>query len=452
MMTQMTQINQLTRITRFTRVLLGLMCVVTLSACQSDNPGLTGPLPPPQAPEQFQTNEQNATPFVKRFDPRVDILFVIDDSNSMRRHQVNLSRNINRFIEQFSKIKAIDFHIAYTFTHDRIRYRPDVVPAVCGPNTEAAVRGRVNWNEPGTLQPLIGLEGRRYVTRTDNFVQVLGQTFDPEKNPALVKNIFKPRDPNKCASGAEYEELFTPLLGTLTNPLLTENKDFRRPGAFFVAILVSDAKDESGMTAEQVYQRMVRVLNDAKLETNRFRVFAVAMKPGTVIGTDTPGYKDGSCVPDPAWAERSVTDPDSGETRHSWPRSYQIRPEDNPLANLANLTQDEGQARDSQVLSICDPNFGDALAKFGEQIKQDTLHDMIIDLKDVRPRVFLDPQHQDKNLRVFLGEREIPAKFWKYHSQSNSIVLKSGSVHWTEDDQIRVQYVPVKQPLKAIWN
>lgn len=53
-------------------------------------------------------------PLRKTYHPLVDILFVIDDSGSMGQKQNILSKNSELFIDQFLKIKSIDYHIGVT--------------------------------------------------------------------------------------------------------------------------------------------------------------------------------------------------------------------------------------------------------------------------------------------------------------------------------------------------
>ena len=50
------------------------------------------------------------------FDPRADILFVIDDSVSMDDHQNNLVQNINKFTEVFLQKSVLDYNIGVIST------------------------------------------------------------------------------------------------------------------------------------------------------------------------------------------------------------------------------------------------------------------------------------------------------------------------------------------------
>ncbi len=95
------------------RVLAGFILIIALAGligCQADNPPLTGPPKLPEAPVEHQVVEKTSNGVTINYDTRLDILFIIDDSRSMRSHQANLSRNILSFVKQFASIKAIDLH------------------------------------------------------------------------------------------------------------------------------------------------------------------------------------------------------------------------------------------------------------------------------------------------------------------------------------------------------
>jgi hypothetical protein len=50
------------------------------------------------------------------FDPRVDILFVVDSSGSMMSHQENLAKNIDLFVDKFVQAGTLDFHVGVITT------------------------------------------------------------------------------------------------------------------------------------------------------------------------------------------------------------------------------------------------------------------------------------------------------------------------------------------------
>lgn len=339
------------------KIPLQLALGLGLVACQVKNPPLSGPPRDPVAKINYKTSEANATGITVEIDTRVDLLFVFDDSASMKNHQANLSRNVHHLINAITQVKSINLHVGYTVSHDRTRYG-SIVPEKC-PD------GRVNWEVPGSLRALKGpasklpKDGRRFVKSGDDLVNILRDSLDPNINTELVKPFINKtvQNPDVCPYGPEEEELFTPLLGALDNPIVTEgsNKGFRRPGALFVAILISDAKDASGITPQDVLSR----IHAATGGPSKTRVFAVAFKPGTRIGTKVPGWEQ--CKPDPAWSNGRRED--RGRQVVDWPTDKIIGEDENPLATLARLTQDSASTAEGHVLSICDSNYGSMLAK-----------------------------------------------------------------------------------------
>lgn len=424
--------------------------ILLLAACQTKNSDLTSaPKPPPPA-IQRTTIVQEGDGLEIKVDTRVDILFVIDDSKSMKNHQMNLSRNIHRFVDAIAKNQSIDFHIGYTVAHDFSRYGAEV-PAVCGPNTTTP--GRVNFEEPGSLKQLEGpadklpKDGRRFVTRADDFKTLLAATLDPNtpsRKVDLVKPYIaaEPAKPEICPYGPEEEALFSPLLGALedNSRAFSTNKGFRRPGAFFVAIIVSDAKDASvhlngtPVTPEEVVERLKKATGEQRLNKKQFRVFSVAMKPGTTITE--------KCKPDPAWARVEIRN--DGQKLYYQRYGEQIKENENPLANLAALTEDGSIARGSQTLSICSEDYGDMLAKYGAQVQKDALRDITIELPAIPQRFTASDK---RNLSVWIGEQPLDKNLWSYNIQDNTVTVFGQHMEatWNKfpNAKIRVRYVPV---------
>lgn len=436
--------------------LSGLLTMAAfMTACMARNPGLTGHPPPPAAKITYKAAEWKADGLTIDVDTRVDILFIIDDSQSMFEHQRKLSQNINAFINEIVKIKTIDFHIGYTVAHDSKRYDGGIVPRVCpeGEDTKGRDTSIPNWEDAGSLRPLKGpvdkLAGRRFVTPEDDYSAILKASLDPEQNKFLAKEYLdKSEDPKVCAYGPEEEEFFTPLLGALTNPIVgnSVNKGFRRPGALFIAVIVSDAKDASGKLAEDILPRIRAAVGDQGSEgKRRFRAFSVVIKPGMevgLLGRDKMGKKiwKNDCALDPAFAVRST----SGRG-YEFPL-HVVKDDENPLAVLARLTED-GADRNKvdQILSICDKNYGAQLAQFGRLITQDTLADVFQPLGALP-----DVKDPSKRLAVFIGNtplKEGPKNRggqWELNPNYNRVTIYSQNVDWNahKGEKIRLQFVP----------
>jgi len=448
-----------------TKLFIAALGLLVLAACQPSDPKRENVLtpPPPLKPDakiNRPTTEVTANGLVVTYDSRVDILFVIDDSRSMVAHHENLSRNIQQFVDGFAKNNAIDFHIGYVNVWDQRRYGP-IVPEVCG--QETSTPGFVNWQPAGTLKSFLGdgapKDGRRYLTPQDkDFATVLKNNLDP-KDPAglnlhMIKDFINPdpKKPSICAQGPEFEESSTPILGALENPVIMNgaNKGFRRPGALFVVIVVSDAKDEvlsydgtpvpDPSVPADFHRDQIKVKDFvARLEKDtestaikrRLRIFSVAISPGTrITRADGPG----NCKPDPAFDLQGLS-------------SREVKDGENPLVDIAQLTEDANSPKDGQVLSICNPDFGPALLKFGYQIQQDALSDLDLQL-EYRPQIFAptDPDFAKKSLQVFIGDKPLtPGKQWTYNPQTLTVRVKGQSVDWNSypNQKIRVSFTPV---------
>lgn len=439
---------------KVTHLLNAALAVSALTACKANNPPLTAPARAPLPKIEYRVVESTREGLVVEFDTRVDILFIIDDSRSMEKHQKKLSENINAFVDEIAKIKAIDFHIGYTVAHDSRRYEGGIVPRTCPADSDTKGRDSLipNWDDAGTLRPLKGpiekLAGRRFVTPEDDYREILKASLDPLENKFLVKDLVNKtqEEPNACAYGPENEELFTPLLGALTNPVvLNANKGFRRDGAMFITIIVSDAKDASGKSAHEVKRRIEETIGNSS-NKRKFRAFAVAIKPGLEIG---PGSRTWStCRPDPAFADGK-----DSLGNYSFSRRV-ISDEENPLAELAQLTEDGPQDKVDQVLSICDENYGMQLAGFGKLITQDALTDLELQLHRR-----WDVSIPEKALKVFIGETElVEGQHWKANPYSLKVTVFGQKIDWVKhkNEKIRVLFTPAvdgqltTRPLKKL--
>lgn len=152
---------------------------------------------------------------------KMDILFVIDDSESMCGDQRTLSANINRFVEVFVKNKKIDFQIGVVSSWDSRLFGN-------------ATRKFKN----GELRPVYGQPNDvRFITNdTPNLIETLKRTI----NIGYLKY-----DKNSPATtGSENEEFFSPIMATFSEEMSAgTNKGFSRPDADKGIIVITDAED-----------------------------------------------------------------------------------------------------------------------------------------------------------------------------------------------------------------
>lgn len=143
------------------------------------------------------------------FRPKVDILFVIDNSGSMSSVQQALAANVKAFADEMAKVSYLDFHIGVVTT-DMDNCSTDMRPARCG--------------------KLVG-----YIPFVDRST--------PNMSAILANNMVV------GTNGSATEVMFTPVVAALTPPQEnTTNKGFYRPGAFLAVIMITDANEQSDMS------------------------------------------------------------------------------------------------------------------------------------------------------------------------------------------------------------
>ncbi|MGZ3806403.1 MAG: hypothetical protein ACXVB4_19485 [Pseudobdellovibrionaceae bacterium] len=152
---------------------------------------------------------QNFSQSVATVNNKVDILWVVDNSQSMLPLQNNLVTNFDSFISTF-QAKGFDFRIAVT-TSDAYRANPNFVndPSL------SVFRDGVGTNHTGV-----------YVVTPST--------------PNVVSTFVTNASQGQTGSGDE--RVFSSFSATLTNP---QNANFVRPDSFFAVIILSDEDDFS---------------------------------------------------------------------------------------------------------------------------------------------------------------------------------------------------------------
>jgi hypothetical protein len=191
----------------------GALLVIAASACTQESPKLV--------PFEIKTLEKvNNGQQQVQFSPQVDILFVVDDSGSMAKHQQELARNIQLFIAGISKTKILDYHIGViTTSADGIRK---------------------------------GLKGDGQLVGSPAFVD----RNTPGGADILARNLIVGVD------GSTIEKVFDPVTLALSAPLINLNphSQFYRPSANIAIFFVTDAEDQSeGSDPEMFYQFLLRL-------------------------------------------------------------------------------------------------------------------------------------------------------------------------------------------------
>jgi hypothetical protein len=183
------------------------------------------------APAEASTAHTQSTGLQVEYQPKVDILFVIDNSDSMKEHQERLKANIDRFVEAFEAHERLDFHIGVVSVFDSKRFGPVVK----------------EFYPLGQLRPLRDpdlpgepLAGPQYVTRAPGYAKILGETLK-------IGTQARGTTANDLG-GPEYEESFTPVMAALDG----RNEGFLREDARLAVIMITDANDDSAVSPAQL--------------------------------------------------------------------------------------------------------------------------------------------------------------------------------------------------------
>lgn len=154
-------------------------------------------------------------------DPRVDILFVVDNSGSMDFHQQNLSANITRFMSAFFSRVSIDYHIGVVST-----------------DMEQSSYGKCCGR-------LIG---------TPSYIQVSTPLSTPDPVTDLSTRLVL------GINGSASEKSFDAVMAALSPPMVsTVNQGFLRPEAHLAVIFITDAEDQSLISSTELYNFLVKL-------------------------------------------------------------------------------------------------------------------------------------------------------------------------------------------------
>jgi hypothetical protein len=297
----------------------------------------------------------------------------------MKKHLENLSANIDRFVDEFTRKNPIEYHLAVVSVHDHRTYDSKAY------KEKFAQASGFESFENGEFRPV--KDGPQSVIKNKYFIS----STDKDVN-TLLKNTLKigVQDLNK--GGPEFEESFSPVAAAFGLPngdKLSAEKSKRQsdfffgPSAYKIIFFITDATDDSALSASEFYYELVA---QAGGDTSKIMAF-------------------GALVP-------------SSEDAKTCPRDPGGAPE--KIENFLGLTGQEN----SNIISLCS-HFGDKLAEFGKSIRARTMP-TIIHLTQSVPVINDDPS---TTLRVFYGSQEIPfekapgIKGFRYDPNTNSVHL-----------------------------
>lgn len=205
--------------------LLFLIFFAVLISCQNSSPKLIPQVYSEISSEKLDLEKEGVV-------TQLDVLFVIDDSASMREHQRNLANNIDLFTQEFTKSNFVDYHVGViTTSYD-----------VC-------------MNSVACRAKLVDTAGVSWVERST-----------PNGSDALRKNLLV------GVGGSGTEMFFKPIISALSKPLIdNENKGFYRERAHLAIVILTDTEDQSsGVSAQQTFN----FLKQLKVSEKNLSVYA----------------------------------------------------------------------------------------------------------------------------------------------------------------------------------
>ena len=332
--------------------------------------------------QQFKAETESFPAVESSINPRVDILFVIDNSHSMTTHQKRLSENIDSFVKNFARQDFIDFHIGVTSVYDTRKFSTD--------EYKTRYPGKPNYRN-GELRPVSGssVGDARYITnQTDNLIESLEKTL-------LIGTVA----PNK--GGPRWEESFSPVVAAFSDGDLARgaNSGFRREIAHKAVIFVTDAEDQSLDMSVSQFNAYLKGLvpPDSQLKVATYGVISPSNEP--------------HCNKD-----------------------YDVRPEDaeNPVRVEELLAVSGGM-----MLSLCQADFGETLAEIGNDLWE-KVTTRRLKLRNGRPDF-------NKPFVVYLGGKELSVELWSYEPHSASVIVRMDpSLSANIDEPITVSYTQVE--------
>ena len=320
---------------------------------------------------------------VQQENSKVDILWVIDSSGSMREEQSYLGQNFSSFINQLSRTNS-DFQVGVTTTDVCDSINPSQVPLATRycPTLDASPQTHLKGS-------LVGESGKKVLTR--NFTDLITRFVNYA---------------NVGINGSSFEHGLTAAKMAIAKSISGENEGLVRPEAFLAVIVVSDEEDDGiglGMTdAYSGYNYAQMGLSSYRYTSDDMIRDALAVKGAgrfsvsTITGTR---LANGSMCTSP----------------HSQP--------------LEEGTQYISAARKTGgiIQSICDTNWSASLASIGQDIAAQS------------SQVVLSRVPFVSSIKVSVNG--VVSTNWTYNSGNNAIKFDTGSIP-PAGENILIQYYP----------
>jgi len=238
-----------------------------VTACGVENPSKQGPVQNTEIKILQASKDEQAS------NPKVNILFVVDNSGSMRGYQQKMADNIAQFAETFFDNTRVDYKIGVVPVYDS-KYLHD---------EKIYNSGKRKMNPLGELVKLKGLaEG-----------DLTNEVFIT-RNTANPKEVLKQTVLLGTQWGPEAEESFSPVIAIMDPTINSEkNQNFYDPEAHLAVIFLTDADDVSpNLSAEDFYNQLLASKNGDRSKVLIAAAIPDVAKHGSSCTTDGRGPID----------------------------------------------------------------------------------------------------------------------------------------------------------------
>lgn len=462
------------------RLILPLALALVLVSCGRKG---TNPFWKP-APEKHRVHALKADAVEVVFNPKVDILFVIDNSQSMLDNLNDVGTNIDALAKALSETTLIDYNIAVTTVWDSSRTNPkaasdqeraqDEERFAAGVDADPAdhpdsLLAEFNRNQSvflpdfanGELRPLkiqdINLTPKqkptvveylntpqRYINRRSTFPgydpqvhQLRGEVVDPSifllsRTLKVDVHLF---NHEFGRGGPLWEAYFAPTLYAIDPQRSPKaNKGFRRDDAMFVWFSLGDANDASVIqNAHGDYVPLTPRLFKYELEESLGGADYMTFAATRVTCTDTTELE----MPEAILEFIRLTNPGKDEAGQPMADSHMI-----DLCASRN-------ARGAAARREAEKKLAMGLSQIGEKIRKKVLN-LELKLDKIPER---DIETGELKLELFYADKQIPPgpDSWKfdwvddgYGGRAPAIVLSENiQIDTSSEGQFTVKMVPV---------
>lgn len=360
-----------------------LVGLVAINACSNNT---NAPLVQPQ--EKAVQIDENGDILSASEAPKAEIIFVVDNSASMKKHLENVSNNINRFVDEFVKKSNLEFHIAVTSVYDSRRFSKT--------SHQSKYKDKGLLQQNGEFYPVDAEENKYFLSSAD-------VDLKPKLKKLLNVGVRDLED-----GGPEVEEIISPLLSIYKGKAQESHKGFSLgANSYKIFFFITDASDNSMIDTSEAYFDIVA--SAANGQRDHVMAFGAIIPEGTQ-----------SCKRDYGTANNRLES----------------------FLKLAKPAQSLNDAN-TNVVSLCG-NFGDKFAKFGEMIRTQT-QDLTIRLSHSPD--FQDPDSNDPKVGLFVtygDQRLLMSKNDYFYDGQGTIYINENAVQKFQPGlRFEAKYTPI---------